>query len=106
MDEYNAKQQACIDEWNGVDSEYCDGGIITEFLKEFNKIPAGPDTYCILKKTEWVGEVVEENLTLDEATNTLTIQMTQTFASSVIEYLKGSHLKTLSGAVYTIKKED
>lgn len=106
MTEYNAKQQACIDEWNGVDSEYCEEGIITEFLKEFNKIPTGPDTYCILKKTEWVGEVVEENLTLDEATNTLTIQMQQTFASSVIEYLKGSHLKTLSGVTYTIKKED
>lgn len=106
MTEYNAKQQACIDEWNGVDSEYCDGGIITEFLKEFNKIPTGPDTYCIWKKTESINDVVEKNLTLDEATNTLTIQMTQTFAPSVIEYLKGSHLKTLSGAVYTIKKED
>jgi hypothetical protein len=43
MTEYNKAQRACIDQWNGIDAEYCDRGIITEFLEEFNAIDPTPD---------------------------------------------------------------
>ena len=104
---FNKAQQKVIDKYTEHYNGWTNSFTFSDFAEDLLAVDPTPDkeTYCIWKKTESINDVVEENLTLDEATNTLTIQMNQTFAPSVIEYLKGSHLKTLSGATYTIKKE-
>lgn len=108
MTKFNKAQQRIIDIYTKHYDGWTSPTAFEQMAEAILAVDPTPDkeTYCIWKKTESINDVVEENLTLDEATNTLTIQMNQTFAPSVIEYLKGSHLKTLSGATYTIKKED
>lgn len=108
MTKFNKAQQRIIDIYTKHYDGWTSPTVFEQMAEAILAVDPTPDkeTYCIWKKTEWVDEAVEENLTLDEATNTLTIQMNQTFAASVVEYKKGEYLKTLSGTTYTIKKED